>query len=331
MERICEAAKKLFALEPYECTPLPGHGGGRNHAILCRENGENKYILRVSPPEDRSEEDILAETEFVRYLAENGAPVADVIPSVSGKTVECAELGGKRYCLTLFAYAKGMLLSDNGYRYREGAPLSEYFFNTGKALVAIHRLSKRFRPTHRRPGFFDKYGREYFDRLIPDDYAPLKSAVAERMEEFRTLPADTESWGLVHFDFNDGNYHVDMDTGRLTVFDFDNCLYCWYMFDLACLWINGEGWCRGEKDAGKRMEIMNRYFETVLRGYRSETDISDALFERLPLFIDMLLFENIAYAFECAAREGEAPDEEDFGRAAACLTGRIPYAGIGAG
>lgn len=34
----------------------------------------------------------------------------------------------------LFSYAKGMLISDNGYKYRDGAPLKEYFYNTGKVL-----------------------------------------------------------------------------------------------------------------------------------------------------------------------------------------------------
>ena len=34
---------------------------------------------RISDFGDRSENDYLAETEFVHYLVENGAPVADVI------------------------------------------------------------------------------------------------------------------------------------------------------------------------------------------------------------------------------------------------------------
>ena len=95
---------------------------------------------------DRTEKDYLAETEFVHFLAENGAPVANVIPSVQGRLVECLEADGKLVYVSLFAYAKGMLLADNGYRYREGVPLTEYFYNTGKALGAIHRLSKTYKP-----------------------------------------------------------------------------------------------------------------------------------------------------------------------------------------
>ena len=324
-----EKARTLYQLEDYEILPVPGHEGGRNLVWVCRLRGEKKYVLRISATGDRTEEDYLAETEFIRYLAQNGAPVADVIPSVNGKTVECVEQDGKKIYVTLFEYAKGTLLSDNGYRYREGAPLEEYFYNTGKALGTIHRLSRKYRPVHRRAAFSDKYTPEYIDRLIPDSYADLKQAICRRLTEYRTLPTDPENYGLVHFDFSDGNYHVDPDTGDITVFDFDNCVYCWYMFDLAHLWTHGVGWYRHERDAKKRMACMDYYFRTVLEGYRSETDIPDETLGKLPLFIDMTIIEFVADEFECCAREGEEPDEEDIGNAVSCLIHDIPYGGFG--
>ncbi len=324
-----EKARTLYQLEDYEILPVPGHEGGRNLVWVCRLRGEKKYVLRISATGDRTEEDYLAETEFIRYLARNGAPVADVIPSVNGKTVECVEQDGKKIYVTLFEYAKGTLLSDNGYRYREGAPLEEYFYNTGKALGAIHRLSRKYRPVHRRAAFSDKYTPDYIDRLIPDSYADLKQVICRRLAEYRTLPTDPENYGLVHFDFSDGNYHVDPDTGDITVFDFDNCVYCWYMFDLAHLWTHGVGWYRHERDAKKRMACMDYYFRTVLEGYRSETDVSETMLEKLPLFIDMTIIEYVTDEFECCAREGEEPDEEDIGNAVYCLVHDIPYGGFG--
>ena len=325
---VFEKARGLYPLEGYDFIPVSGHEGGRNRICVCRKDGENRYVLRVSALGDRSGEDYLAETEFVHYLARNGAPVADVIPSVHGRLAECLEADGKPAFVSLFAYAKGILLCDNGYRYREGAPLEEYFHNTGKALGMIHRLSRQYVPVHRRQDYADKYNEEYIGRLIPDSYPGLKEAIFRRLEAFRALPADGNSYGLVHFDFSDGNYHIDMQTGKITVFDFDNCLYCWYMFDLANLWTHGVGWCRGEMDPKKRMEIMRWYFDTILEDYRSETEVSEALLEKLPLFIDMVLIENIVDEFECCAREGEEPDPEDIEDAAACLIHDIPYAGV---
>ena len=329
MKRIPEQIKHLFALENCEFTPVPGHEGGRNQIIIVSRNGDKQYVLRISALGDRNEKDHLAETEFVRFLAENGAPVADVIPSVQNRLVECVEADGKEVYVSLFAYAKGMLIADNGYRYRKGAPLSEYFYNTGKALGAIHRLSKAYAPVHRRPDYFDKYNMTYLDHLIPEEYSELKKAVARRLDEFHALPMNESCYGLVHFDFSDGNYHIDMDTGAITVFDFDNCLNCWYMFDLANLWIHNEGWTRQETDQDKRFALMQQCFGFQLQGYKTETDLPEEMLKKLPLFIDMVLIENIVDELECCAREEEALDWEDIEDAAECLIHGIPFAGIG--
>ena len=102
MNTVIEKAKALYALDGYEYLQVPGHEGGRNEILVCRKDGENRYVLRVSALEDRTEEDYLAETEFVHYLAEHGAPVADVIPSVNGRLSECVEEDGKQVYISLF-------------------------------------------------------------------------------------------------------------------------------------------------------------------------------------------------------------------------------------
>ena len=277
MTGILEQAKNLYSLEDCTFTPVSGHEGGRNQIVTVSRNGEKQYVLRISALGDRSEDDYLAETEFVRFQAENGAPVADVIPSVQGRLVERLKADGKAVYVSLFAYAKGILIADNGYRYRECAPLSEYFYNTGKALGAIHRLSKAYAPVHPRPDYFDKYNMTYLNRLIPEEYSELKTAIAKRLDAFHVLPKDRNFYGLVHFDFSDGNYHIDMDTGAITVFDFDNCMNCWYMFDLANLWIHNEGWTRQEPDPAKRFALMQQCFSLQLQGYKTETALPEEM------------------------------------------------------
>ncbi len=101
------------------------------------------------------------------------------------------------------------------------------------------------------------------------------------------------------------------------------------MFDLANLWIHNEGWTRQETDPDRRFALMRQCFELQLQGYRTETDVSEEMLEKLPLFIDMVLIENIVDELECCAREGEDPDWEDIGDAAECLIRGIPWAGIG--
>ena len=329
MKQILEQTKHLYDLADCSFTIVPGHEGGRNRIFIVSSDGIKRFVLRISDIGDRNENEYLAETEFVHFLAENAAPVADVIPSVLGRLVERIETDGKEAYVSLFAYAQGMLLADNGYRYREGEPLDEYFYNTGKALGAIHRLSKAYVPVTPRPDYFDKYNMAYLDRLMPEEYSELKTAIAKRLDAFHTLPMDRNCYGLVHFDFSDGNWHVDMNTGAITVFDFDNCMNCWYMFDLANLWIHNEGWTRQETDPVRRFELMRQCFSLQVQGYRTETDLPEEMLEKLPLFIDMVLIENIVDELECCAREGEDLDWEDIEDAAECLIHGLPYAGFG--
>ena len=322
-------AEQFYALENCRITRVPGHDGGRNTIFIITSKDGKKTVLRASELPDRTEADYLAETAFVHFLAQNGAPVADVLPSINHRFVEQAEQNGHIAFLCMFAYAEGMLLSDNEYHYREGVPLEEYFFNTGKVLGMIHRLSKQYVPQYPRVDYREKYSRAYIDMLIPDYYEALKAAIFHRLDLFGNLPVDPDVFGMVHFDFSDGNYHIDMSTGRITVFDFDNCMKCWYMFDLANLWTHGEGWCRSIRDGSERMAYMKHYFDTILAGYRTETDISEEMLTQLPLFIDMVLIENIVDEFECCARDGELPDDEEIQDASEYLIKGIPYAGIG--
>ncbi len=321
-------AERLYSLENCEIDRVPGHDGGRNIVFVITSAVGKKRVLRVSALTDRTEADYLAETAFVHYLAKNGAPVADVIESFNHRFVERLEQKGRPVFLCMFEYAEGMLLSDNGYRYREGVPLEEYFFNCGRVLGILHRLSKQYDPKYPRMSYREKYNRIYIDGLISDRYEALKALIFRRLELFDTLPVDPQIYGMVHFDFSDGNYHINMKTGKITVFDFDNCMNCWYMFDLANLWTHGEGWCRHLSGTDERMAYMRHYFDTVLAGYRTETDIPDELLAQLPLFIDMVLIENIVDEFECCARNGELPEDEDIHAAAECLIKELPYAGL---
>jgi len=74
---------------------------------------------------------------------------------------------------------------------------------------------------------------------------------------------------------------------------------------------------------------MRQCFDLQLQGYKAEVDLPKEMLEKLPLFIDMVLIENIVDELECCARERESPDWEDIEDAAECLINGIPYAGIG--
>lgn len=316
-----------YNLEEYQLTQVQGHDGGRNVVYIAKKEKED-YVVRISSIENKRLEAYLAETEFVHYLAQKGASVADVICSKEGKLVEEMKMEQQDFYISVFKFAKGDLISDHNYKYIDHAPLSEYFYNTGRTIGKIHELSKRYQSDRKYLDYFEHYNMGYLNELIPDEYQMLKDAIEQRLIKFSELQKSQSTYGLVHFDFSDGNYHIDYSNGNITVFDFENCCTCWYMFDLANLWTHGVGWIAWESDAKKRKSYMEDYFNFILQGYRSETEISEEMLAKLPLFIDMVLIESIVDQFECCARDGEELDYEDIEEDAEALINNVEYAGF---
>ncbi|OAB29625.1 aminoglycoside phosphotransferase [Paenibacillus macquariensis subsp. defensor] len=316
-------------MKGYEFQQIPPHEGGRNVVYTCEKEGAGSKILRITFLPDRSRKDFLGEMEYVRYLFEHGGSVSDVISSRQGNLVEEITHNNHTFFICLFEKAKGKLLVENHYKYREGAPLSEYFYNCGKTLGKLHHILKEYTPVQRRYSFFDKYKAEYIDKLIPGSLSLLKEKMVELLDTLQGLDRDQETFGMIHFDYNDGNYFIDFDTGQITAYDFDNSCYCWYMFDLASIWGNGMGWIQSEPDAGKRKKFLEDYFEIVLAGYRSETRLDHPMLNTLPLFIQANFLENIIDAFEVMRINGEEPEcDEELSYRIKCMEDDIPYFGF---
>lgn len=332
--RIAEAhllpiIRERYGLKSTEFRVIEGHEGGRNLFFLCENEEAGDKVIRIAFLPDRTAQDFLSELEFVRYLANQGAGVADVIDSRQGRLLEEISHDGQRFFVSVFEKAKGDQLADHGYRYREGVPLTEYFYTIGKTLGKIHSLAKQYDPVHRRYNFFDKYTPEFIQRIIPDSLPKLKGKLLELLQTLAGMEQTPETFGLVHFDYSDGNYMIDYATGDLTVFDFDNACTCWYLVDLANVWVHGVGWIQFEADAEKRRHFMDEYFATVLEGYRSETDISEEMLEHLPLFIQVTVMESVIDAFEVMQHNGEPPEcDESLAYLIKCVEDNIPYMGF---
>lgn len=304
-KEIINEAAKLYGFKVETAEEIPGHEGGRN--LVYRVGNEG--IVRISTLTDRKTEDYRAEIEFVHYLAEGGAAVADSIPSRFGNRIEIVQ----DVVVSMFEIAKGDQIADHGYEYREGVSIKEYFHNTGKVLGKMHALAKKYKPENVRFDFFEKYNEEYFEKLIPDDFLcmgeitgrKLKDKFHENLEKLRKLERNEENYGMVHFDYSDGNYNIEYDSGKINVFDFDNCRTCWYMFDIANLWSHGLGWIAWNPDPEERRRYMEKYMGTVIEGYRTECEISDKELENLELMVNTVLMENIIDDFEVFAAAGE--------------------------
>jgi hypothetical protein len=129
---------------------------------------------------------------------------------------------GIPFVVVSFVKGRGMRVPDNEYRYREGVPIDEYFQNWGQALGQMHALSKKYAPmsaTIKRPEWFELDSFMQIDERVPESLPVVREKLKSLLGRLAALPKDKDSYGLIHRDFNDGNFTVDYGNGDMTIFD----------------------------------------------------------------------------------------------------------------
>jgi Ser/Thr protein kinase RdoA (MazF antagonist) len=328
---ICERlvlgrAARLFGSSREQLGRFNDYEGCANLAYHYHREGEGR-VLRISYRPDRPPEAVQAELHFVEYLAQGGVRVSRPVRSVRGNLVEVISAGDVPFLAVSFVRGKGTRMPDNGYRYRQGASIEEYFENWGRVLGQLHRLTKTHRPPSdsvRRPQWhaFPEYTGFPFGERLPRVAAKYDQLIAE----LHALPKNVHSYGLIHNDFNDGNFTVDYETGDITVFDFDDCCYFWFVYDLACAWEGGVGWAMF-RPLSERRGFMDRYMAHMMRGYNHENTLSDEWLARLPLFLRLIQMQELMHF----AQYLDAPNEETqagLRYKIYCVENDIPYLGF---
>ena len=332
--QICEAevlenAGARFGTDRDAFYKFPEYEGAANLVYEYKKDN-TPLILRISFTPERTLEDIQAELDFVNYLSDRGVNVSRPVPSLAGNWVETLQAAGIPFHIVTFVKCKGMRVPDNGYRYRTDAPIEEYFQNWGRVLGQMHAQTKDYHPISneiRRPTWFDLHkSRLALTDQLPDRLHLVQEKIRTLLSEIRALPRDDNSYGLIHGDFNDGNFTVDYSNGDITVFDFDDSCYFWFMYEIATAWEGGIGRTMFS-NLSDRKTFMDHYMEEVMEGYSRENSLSDEWLARLPLFIQLVQVEEFLHY----AQYLDEPDQETQGELAfriKCIEDDIPYMGF---
>jgi len=269
--------------------------------------------------------------DFINYLTAKGVKAAVPLLSQNGKLIEEIFNEGLPIFLVCFEKGAGMRVPDNGYRYRDGVPLEEYYQNWGRLLGQMHRLSKAYQPLSpkvRRPDWFeihaDKLG---IDEMVPAEFLVVRDRIHDLINEIRGVSRDDQSYGLIHGDFNDGNFTVNYDNGDITVFDFDDSCYFWYAYELAAAWEGGIGrtMFAGLK---ARKAFMDHYMENVFEGYAKENVITDECLEQIPLFIKLIHVEEFLHYVQYIHNTDDFEVQHHLNYLIACIEQDLPYMGF---
>lgn len=326
---VLDTVSRIFGIRKDALKLVAGYEGCANLVYEYEHNGQPR-ILRISFRPDRTAEQIQAELHFVNYLAEHGVRVSVPIPTQNGNLLESLWVGRIPLHIVTFVKGEGMRVPDNGYRYRKGAPIEEYFQNWGRALGQMHALTKDYKLASdqvKRPDWFEIHkSRLMIETQVPERLPIVRDRIRSLLEEIHSLPKDRDSYGLIHGDFNDGNFTVDYTNGDMTVFDFDDCCYFWFIYELASAWEGGIGrvMFRGLEE---RKAFMEHYMEQVMAGYNRENTLPAEWLARLPLFVMLVQVEEFLH-FVQYIDESDNEMQTQLDYKIKCIEDDIPYMGF---
>jgi Ser/Thr protein kinase RdoA (MazF antagonist) len=226
----------------------------------------------------RPVQEIIAEWELVKYLQQQGVPVASVMLTVRGSfLIALAAPEGLRYAV-LTHYIAGTIL-----RYRSTPDLVHQY---GSMIATVHRVTDTL------PFVFTRT-MSIIDRLNDAEQA-ISSVILDRptevafiqkcsnmlRERLSVLSQQAPLYGVIHGDVIRANALVSADA-RLWIIDFDLCGYGWRAYDIASYLAT----IQGSSDEAQ----LRRAF---LLGYGTVRELTEEESRMIPLFIAIrTLFE----------------------------------------
>jgi Ser/Thr protein kinase RdoA (MazF antagonist) len=254
-------------------------GDSANHVYRFIESGETRYLRLISSV-DRTKKQVEAELDFIAYLRRGGVNAMLPLASSAGRLVEELPLAAGLLFACVFEEAEG-----ERFRYDSAESNREHFRLRGRTLGRIHALSKAYVP----PDDFRRFAWDEdklladVDGFLPESEKTVRREYDALRERLEAHPKSGRTFGLIHGDFGDTNYRYR--NSRLNVFDFDDCCYHWFVYDLAVT-IYPHGW---------RKEALP-LLDGLLDGY-AENVQSDVTLEDLTLFCRWrLLYMFLVYA-----------------------------------
>ena len=100
------------------------------------------------------------------------------------------------------------------------------------------------------------------------------------MQHIHALPKDNDSYGLIHQDAHAGNFFVD-ENGNITLFDFDDCVYGWFVYDIAMVVFY---MVTNHPDP---VGFGTTFWPHFWSGYQQENDLDPAWLAEMPAFFKL--------------------------------------------
>jgi Ser/Thr protein kinase RdoA (MazF antagonist) len=232
-ERFARAALAHYQLDSATVTLLSFSENG----TFLVETDDRCEVLRVHRPGYHSLAAIESELDWMECVRRDSSiTTPQVITAVDGRRVVESRIGDDVRLVDLFTFVPGTIAED------DASDIS--FGELGAITAALHEHVQRWTP----PPTFTRFrwdldtmlgaGGRWGDwrdapALSASDAVTIEKAerkVVDRLARYGTGP---ERFGLIHADLRMSNLMVHQ--GKITVIDFDDCGWSWYLADLGAV------------------------------------------------------------------------------------------------
>lgn len=237
-------------------------------------------VLRVHRPGYHSLAAIRSELRWMAALrADTGVVTPELIPAADGTDVVVAHVGDGVLHVDAVTFVPGCTAEE--------APHAVGFDELGRITAAMHDHVQRWQA----PAFFTRFSWDVEATLGPaarwgnwrhapglaaPDIALVDRAAAEVARRLGEFGCGPDRFGLVHADLRMANLMIDpvRPGAPITVIDFDDCGWSWYLADLGAVVSFIEGTPEAERMIGE-----------WLRGYREHRQLPAAHLATIPTFV----------------------------------------------
>ena len=255
--------------------------GSFESVVYEYDEGGRQYILKITHSLHRSPEQVRGELDWTHYLVENGVSVSRTVVSADGDLImlidrhSIAALEDDYFIIYVLEKSPGRLTTPDDWS-------DEFIKKWGRIVGQMNRLAKTFKPTKPAWKRFEWHEDNSLrvNRHIPSSQPGVIEKCNDLIKRMLAWPVDHDSYGIIHSDMHHSNFVVD--DGRITAFDFDDCHYGFFGFDIMIPLFYV---MRDHRIGSENTDFAKRFFTEFLKGYREENSIDGRWIKRIPDFM----------------------------------------------
>lgn len=217
-----ESLKEILSLYSLTLQGFENVNSGIENTTLIIECSEGKYVLRIYRRLKKSDDHILEEVDYMKFLYDNGFKVPKIIKSHSGSELIKYNSRDVEWQIILMEHI-------DGHHAKKYSPA--LIQNLANTQARMHMLGNEY--TNRFQGAVLRTLRErYFAKNIETNNSHF-AAFLNRVQNFEVKLDDKLPFGLCHLDYDKHNILVN-DSNEITgIIDFDDLALAPYILDLG--------------------------------------------------------------------------------------------------